>query len=186
MWNLTGLIIVEASGKRKDSTSLPRLAYCLVALFAIGLCGYLLANVFGPEWESKPSRIQWPARQLSDDFTAVWKSQEPGPLQIVAADGWLGGLIAADARPRASVWIDEASSSRPGLRLPGSHARARWSYGVSGATDAPLAELAGIPGLRLLGVKSFRWPATPQAEPLRIGFGIVAPAAPASSNSSTR
>jgi 4-amino-4-deoxy-L-arabinose transferase-like glycosyltransferase len=186
MWNLTGLIIVEAAGARRDSASLPRLAYCLVALFAIGLCGYMLANVFVPERENKPSRIQWPAQQLSEGFMAVWESHEHRPLQIVAADGWLGGLVAADARPRASVWIDASFVKSPWItpaRIAREGALVLWRIRT---TDAPPSQLAKIPGLRVLGVKSFGWPTTPRAQPLRIGYGIVAPSAPDSSNSSIR
>ena len=185
MWNLTGLVIVEAAGTRRDSASLPRLAYCLPVLFAVGLCGYLLANVFVPEREGKPSRIQWPAQQMADSFAAIWENREHRPLGIVAADGWLGGLIATDAHPRASVWIDASFVKSPWItpaRLSRQGALVLWRVRT---TDAPPPTLAQIPGLRVVGVKSFGWPATPKAQPLRIGYGIVAPTAPDSSNSST-
>ncbi len=175
MWNLTGLIIVEAAGTRRDYASLPRLAWCLVALFVIGLCGYLLANVFVPERENKPSRIQWPAQEMSDALGRIWQDREHRPLQIVAADGWLGGLIAMDGRPRPSVWIDASFIKSPWItpaRLARDGALVVWRIRNG---DAPPASLSQIPGLAVLGVKSFAWPAMPGAQPLRIGYGVVPP-----------
>ncbi len=173
MWNLTGLIIVEAA--RRDFASLPRLAYCVAGLFVIGLCGYLLANVLGPEWENRPSRIQWPAQELSQSFVAIWESQEHRPLQIVAADGWLAGLVAMDTRPRPSVWIDASFVKAPWItsdRVSSEGALVLWRIRKN---DGPPDPLSRIPGLEVLGTKSFAWPAAPKAQPLRIGYGIVAP-----------
>jgi hypothetical protein len=185
MWNLTGLIIVEAAGARRELASLPRLAYCLAALFVIGIAGYLLANVFVPERENRPSRIQWPAHDLSGGFATLWESQEHRPLRIVAADGWLGGLVAMDMRPRPSVWTDASFIKAPWItpaRVGREGALVLWRIREG---DAPPSPLAKIPGLRVLGVKSFGWPSTPGAPPLRIGYGIVAPDAQNGSNSST-
>jgi len=175
MWNLTGLIIVEAARTRRISASLPRLAYCVAGLFVIGLCGYLLANVFVPDWENRPSRIQWPAKTLADSFAATWDSHEHRPLQIIAADGWIGGLIAMDSKPRPSVWIDANFNKAPWItpaRLAREGALVLWRVHKG---DGPPSSLAQIPGLKIVGVKSFDWPSAPRAEPLRIGYGIVAP-----------
>lgn len=179
MWNLTGLIIVEAVGADRHTASLPRLALCVTGLFAVGLCGYLLANVFVPQWENKPSRIQWPARQLSESFAGTWENREHRPLAIVASDSWLGGLVAADARPRPSVWIDASFVKSPWItpdRVAREGALVLWR--IRGGTGPPAA-MSRIPGFEILGTKSFAWPSTPGAEPLRVGYGIVPPRAAA-------
>lgn len=184
MWNLTGLMIVEAS--RRDFVSLPRLAGSVAALFVIGLCGYLLANVLVPDWENRPSRIQWPAQQLAQSFAATWENREHHPLQIVAADGWLAGLVAMDARPRPSVWIDASFVKAPWItpdRIAHEGALVLWRIRKS---DAPPDPLSQIPGLQILGTKSFAWPGAPKARPLRIGYGIVAPVTANSRDSSTQ
>ncbi len=185
MWNLTGLMIVAASGARRDFASLPRLACCLIALFAIGICGYLLSNVFGPEWENKPSRIQWPAQHLSDGFTGIWENDARQPLRIVAADGWLGGLVAMDSRPRPSVWTDASFVKSPWItpeRLAREGALVLWRIRNG---DGPPSPLSHLPGLKILGTTLFAWPSTPKAQPLRIGYGIIAPSPVSSRNSST-
>jgi 4-amino-4-deoxy-L-arabinose transferase-like glycosyltransferase len=178
MWNFIGLVIVMLAGERRDLMSFPRLAFCISALFAIGLGGYLLANVFVPEWQSKPSRIQWPAREMAERFSADWESREHEPLQIVAGDGWLGGLIAMDAKPRPSVWTDASFVKSPWItqaRVAQQGALVVWRIRDN---DNPPAPLAQIPGLHLLGVEAFDWPSTPKARQLRIGYGIVAPRSP--------
>jgi hypothetical protein len=175
MWNLTGLVIVQATASGRDLVSGYRLGLCLSVLFVIGLGGYLLANVFVPEWENKPSRIQWPARELSESFSETWRNREHTPLGIVAADGWLGGLIAMDARPRPSVWIDASFVKSPWItsaRVAQEGALVVWR--VRDGSGPPSA-LARTPGLRVLGVKSFGWPSTPRAQPLRVGYGLVRP-----------
>jgi hypothetical protein len=185
MWNLTGLIIVEAAGARRDFAPLPRLAYCLVVLFAIGLGGYLLSNVFVPEWENKPSRTQWPAQHLSDGFTRIWENNAHQPLRIVAADGWLGGLIAMDSRPRPSVWTDASFVKSPWItpdRLARDGALVVWRIRDGDGLPSPLSHL---PGLKVLGTTLFAWPSTPKAQPLRIGYGIIAPTPRSSRTSST-
>lgn len=175
MWNLTGLILVQAAVPGRDSVSLPRLKICVAALFVIGLAGYALANAFVPQLENRPSRIQWPDRELAQTFTTIWQTETHRPLRIVAADGWLGGLIAMRADPRPSVWIDA------------SYAKAPWITTQAVARDGalivwrvkdgpqPPAAYQHLPGLEILGVKSFAWPRTPKALPLRIGYGIVMP-----------
>jgi 4-amino-4-deoxy-L-arabinose transferase-like glycosyltransferase len=174
MWNLTGLIVVEAGRERREFAALPRLAYCLIAVFGIGLCGYLLTNVFVPQWKNRPSRIQWPAQGLAQSFTAAWESREHVPLQIVAADGWLAGLVAMDARPRPSVWIDASFVKSPWItpnRVARQGALVLWRVQKN---DSPPVSLGRLPGLKVLGTKSFVWPSTPGAQPLRIGYGIIA------------
>jgi 4-amino-4-deoxy-L-arabinose transferase-like glycosyltransferase len=175
MWDLTGLIIVETAGANRDLAALPRLAYCIAGLFVIGICGYLLTNVFVPEWENRPSRIQWPAEQLSNSFAAIWEGQEHRPLRIVAADGWLGGLVAMDLRQRPSVWIDASFAKSPWIaptRLAREGALVLWRAKNG---DSPPSPFGQIPGFEFLGMKSFGWPSTPKAQPLRIGYGVIPP-----------
>jgi 4-amino-4-deoxy-L-arabinose transferase-like glycosyltransferase len=175
MWNLVGLAIVQAAAARHDMVSLPRLGYCTAVLFVIGLAAWLLTNVFVPGIENKPSRIQWPQRELSQDFAAAWQNQVHRPLRIVAADGWLGGLVAMGAHPRPSVWIDASSVKSPWItpeRVAREGALVLWRVRTN---DAPPPALASLKRLRIEGVKSFAWPNTPKAQPLRIGYGMILP-----------
>lgn len=177
MWNLTGLAIVEAAWVSRKNPVWSRLALCVSGLFVLGLLVWLLSNVFVPQFEGKPSRIQWPARAMSQSFTAIFVRETHRPLRIVAADGWMSGLVAMNVRPRPSVWIDASFVKSPWItpqRVAREGALVLWR--VRDGSGAP-QELARLPGLRTLGVRAFAWPATPKAPPLRIGYGVIPPRA---------
>jgi 4-amino-4-deoxy-L-arabinose transferase-like glycosyltransferase len=170
MWNLTGLVLVEAARTQWDSARLQRLAVCICGFFVVGLLAFLLTNVFVPERENRPSRIQWPAKDMSETFAATWTKLEHRSLEIVAADGWTAGLVAMDAQPRPSVWIDGSFAKSPWItpdRVAQDGALVLWR--IHGDTKPP------APGLCVMGVKAFAWPFTPRAKPLLIGYGIVPP-----------
>jgi hypothetical protein len=175
MWNLVGLALVRSAVARWQTASLPRLGVCVTGLFAIGLAGYQLANVWVPEFQNRPSRIQWPDGELSRSFAAIWRERTGRPLRIVAADGWLGGLVAMGTEPRPSVWIDASYVKAPWItpeKVAQEGVLVLWRLR---SQELPPPELASLHGLTISGVKSFNWPRTPDAQPLRIGYGIVLP-----------
>ncbi|HWE05850.1 MAG TPA: hypothetical protein VG274_04025, partial [Rhizomicrobium sp.] len=133
------------------------------------------ATAFVPQLENRPSRTQWPDRALAGTFESIWQVETHRPLRIVAADGWLGGLIAMRSEPRPSVWTDASYAKSPWI-TPQAVTRdgALIVWRVKDDPQPPAA-FQHLPGLEVLGVKSFAWPRTPNAPPLRIGFGIIAP-----------
>lgn len=175
MWNLTGLLLVAACRARWPQLSMPRLYAWTAALFVILPFAYVLSTSLVPEWRNKASRTQWPDRAMAADFADAWATRTHRPLAIVASGGWLGGLIAMRLEPRASVFTDGNMRHAPWIdraRLQREGALVVWQTGVG---DSPPASLA-LPGLKVMGVKSFAWPCEPRARPLRVGWGIVAPA----------
>jgi len=176
MWNLTGLLIVLSAGKSRETIAPNRLAAGAVALFAIGLAGFALANVLVPEYENRPSRLQWPDRKMAQDFEAVWRAEIHEPLRIVASDGWLGGLVAMRSNPRPQVWIDGDYRKAPWITPEAvAHEGALVLWRIRSRQGIPRT-LAAFKGIRILGQKSFVWPDTPKAAPLQIGYAIVPPA----------
>jgi 4-amino-4-deoxy-L-arabinose transferase-like glycosyltransferase len=175
MWNLTGLLIVLSAGEGRQTAAPNRLAAGSAALFTLGLAGFALANVFVPQFENRPSRLQWPDREMARDFEAVWRTEFHRPLHIVASDAWLGGLVAMRANPRPSVWIDTDYRKAPWI-TPDAVARdgALVIWRVRSGQGIPRA-FAGVKGMQILGQKSFVWPDTPKAPPLQVGYGIVSP-----------
>jgi 4-amino-4-deoxy-L-arabinose transferase-like glycosyltransferase len=174
MWNLTGLLLIYALFARAPAVSLSSLYAWVAALFVIMPLAYVLSTSLVPEWRNKPSRTQWPDRAMASTFSSAWMAETHRPLAIVASDGWLGGLIAMRLAPRASIFIDGDVRHAPWIdaaRLKREGALVVWQ---TGAGDSPPADLA-LPGLKMMGVKSFSWPREPRAKPLRIGWGILAP-----------
>jgi 4-amino-4-deoxy-L-arabinose transferase-like glycosyltransferase len=177
MWNLTGLLIVYAMQPRWRETSLGQLYVWVVALFVIMPFAYVLSTDLAPAWRGKPSRTQWPDRALAETFSAAWTHEVHRPLTIVAGDGWLGGLIAMRTLPRASIFIDADPRHAPWItraRLAREGALVVWQ---THANDSPPATL-NLPGMRIMGVKTFTWPREPRAKPLRVGWAILAPLDP--------
>jgi len=176
MWNLTGLVVVMSSTATWKYLSPKWLSVGLVALFTIGLAGFVLVNVLVPELENRPSRIQWPDRSIARTSSGVWRQQTDRPLKIVASDGWLAGLVAMRSVPRPSVWIDADYRKAPWI-TPEAIARdgVLLFWRVRPGQSQPKAFMA-IKGIRILGEKSFVWPETPRAAPLMIGYAIVPPA----------
>lgn len=175
MWNLTGLLLASAAFQCGANPRWPRLALSTALLFVLGLAVWLLSNVFVPQIEQKPSRIQWPARAMSQSFAAVFAAETHAPLRIVAADGWLAGLVAMDARPRPSVFIDASFEKSPWVtpqRLARQGALVLWRVR---ANSSPPPALRHLTDMRAVGIMSFAWPATPGAAPLRIGYAVVRP-----------
>src|SRR5215469_8170769 len=84
MWNLTGLVIVLGAAESWRRVNPKWLGAGAVIMFAIGLAGFVLANVLVPRLEHRPSRLQWPDRDLAQTFGAVWRQQVHAPLRIVA------------------------------------------------------------------------------------------------------
>jgi hypothetical protein len=178
MWNLTGLLIVYAMQPRWAETSERQLYAWVIALFVIMPLAYVLSTAWVPEWRGKPSRTQWPDRAMAQEFSTDWTNATHRPLDIVAGDGWLGGLIAMRLAPRASIYIDGDPRHAPWItpeKLAREGALVVWQ---THANDSPPATL-NLPGMRIMGVKTFTWPREPRAKPLRIGWGILPPSEPA-------
>ena len=177
MWNLTGLLIVYAMKTRLERVQLVSLYAWVAALFVIMPLAYVLSTALVPEWRGKPSRTQWPDRALAETFSAAWMAQTHAPLRIVESDGWLGGLIAMRLEPRASIFIDGNPRHAPWItrgRLAREGALVVWQ---TSKTDSPPPALS-LPGMRMMGVKTFPWPREPKTKPLRIGWAILPPARP--------
>jgi 4-amino-4-deoxy-L-arabinose transferase-like glycosyltransferase len=174
MWNLTGLLIVTAMKPRWPEVSLRALYVWVAVLFVVMPIAYVLSTSIVPEWRGKPSRTEWPDRAMAAAFSAAWQADIHTPLRIVAGDGWLAGLIAMRTDPRASVFIDGDPRHAPWItpaRLSREGALVVWQ---THGNDSPPATLR-LPGLRIMGMKTFAFPRNPRAGRLDIGWGVVAP-----------
>jgi 4-amino-4-deoxy-L-arabinose transferase-like glycosyltransferase len=176
MWNLTGLLIVLSAASRWETAATKYMGAGAVTLFAMGLAGFFLAYVLVPKLENRPSRIEWPDREIAQTFGAAWQRQVHLPLRIVASDGWLGGLVAMRSVSRPSVWIDADYAKAPWITpqaVTHDGVLVLWRIRPGQAIPPGLATLKNI---RILGQKSFTWPDNPGAEPLAIGYAILPPA----------
>jgi 4-amino-4-deoxy-L-arabinose transferase-like glycosyltransferase len=171
MWNLTGLLIVYASRPSWSQTSMPRLVACIAVAFILLPAAYVLATATIPAMKGKPSRTQWPDRAMATAFDDAYDRETRSPLRIVAADGWLGGLVAMRDRSRPSVFTDGNMQESPWItpaRLAREGALVLWR----GDRPVPPRYLA-LSGFKVMGSKAFAWPGNPKAGSLVIGWGVI-------------
>ena len=175
MWNLTGLLLVRASMPRWKDISLGRLYVCAAVLFVALPTAYELASTYAPEWRGSHPRTEWPDRAMAQDLSAAWTKATGRPLQIVAGDSWIAGLIAMRTNPRPSVFIDANYRHAPWIsteRLRQEGALVVWQI----SKKAPLpSENLMLPGVQVMGSMDIAWPYSNKIEPLHIGWGIVRP-----------
>jgi hypothetical protein len=174
MWDLTGLLIVYAMKPRWSSVSMRALRYWIAALFVILPLSYVLATSWGPELEGFPSRTEWPDRAMAKSFSSEWHAHIHRPLDIVAGNAWLAGLVAMRMTHRPSVFIDASFYKSPWItpdRLRRDGALVIWQIRK---TTAPPARL-NLKGLRVMGENTFTWPRDPSIPPLKVGWGILSP-----------
>ena len=175
MWNLTGLLLVRASMSRSKDISLGRLFVCAAVLFVALPMAYELASTYGPEWRGSRPRTEWPDRAMAQDLSAAWTKATGRPLQIVAGDSWIAGLIAMRNEPRPSVFIEANYQHAPWInpeRLSREGALVVWQ--ITKKAPLPPSNLM-LPGIRLMGSTNIGWPYSNKVEPLHIGWGIVPP-----------
>jgi 4-amino-4-deoxy-L-arabinose transferase-like glycosyltransferase len=174
MWDLTGLLIVYAMKPRWSFVSMRALLSWIAALFVVLPLCYILATSWGPELEGFPSRTEWPDRAMAKAFSKEWKARVNGPLDIIAGNAWLAGLIAMRMHHQPSVFIDASYYKAPWItphRLKDEGALVVWQIRK---TNAPPARL-NLKGLRVMGEKTFAWPREPATPPLKVGWGILPP-----------
>lgn len=171
MWDLFGLLLVYATRTRWSQVSWKRLSVCMGAAFVLLPAAYVLSTAIVPAMRGKPSRTQWPDTAMAHAFEDAFRQMTGHPLRIVAADGWLGGLIAARSASRPSVFTDGSLAEAPWItpeRLAQQGALVLWQN----AGPIPRS-LRAIPGFEPRGTKQFAWPGSAWRKPLVIGWGIV-------------
>jgi len=175
MWNLTGLLLVRASLPGRQQISLGRLSACCAVLFVVLPAAYEIASTYGPEWRGSRPRTEWPDRAMASGLSSAWEKATGQPLQIIAGDSWIAGLIAMRSTPRPSVFIDANYQYAPWIspeKLDRSGALVVWQ--VTKRARVPPANLM-LPRIEMMGTMNFAWPYSNKIEPLQIGWAIVRP-----------
>jgi 4-amino-4-deoxy-L-arabinose transferase-like glycosyltransferase len=175
MWNLIGLLLVQSVRLERPDMALRRVVQCTLALLVILPLVFVFTNFIGPQMRGRPARMAWPDRAMAARLSADFQAQTGRPVDIVAGDSWIAGLIALRTSPRASVYTDADPAHAPWVtpqRIAQSGLLTVWRAKGDGA---PPPELAAIPGMRAMGVECFAWPKAHRAASLRIGWGIVRP-----------
>ncbi|WP_191905885.1 glycosyltransferase family 39 protein [Nitrincola iocasae] len=172
MWNLSGLLLVAwlitpLSGSRQKkllrNTLVMVLLLVMLRLVDMSLLPYL---------KNKPPRIGWPDKAMAVELEQIWSNHTACPLDIVASEYWLGGLMALRASTQPSVLIDGRLDYSPWIdeeRLTQSGALLIWQQG----DDVP-SHLARLGAVDSQGAITLDWPMG-SADPLQLHWAIVTP-----------
>lgn len=184
MWAFTGLLVVA----------------CIPAAWWPALRGRLLRGMtvwlvlvtvlaatylaYGAQWKHKPSRMDWPAQALGASAYADWERVSSCPLDVVAGDNWLSGLIATRSPSGPSVLVTGQPSYSPWVTRERLYAHgALWVWEPEREGDAaqppqPLRDVEVGDALRTHeGTWQIPWPYDPAGTPLTVRWRAYVPAA---------
>lgn len=173
MLNLSGLLLVRAARPVVTASWLKRFAIATAALFILFPACYVFATVIGPRLRHHPSRTGWPERAMAERLGQDWTRSTSKPLEIVAGDSWIAGLVAMGSQPRPSVFIDADYRKAPWI-TPGRLA-CEGALFVWDMRKESNWRVANFPGTRMMGEEQFAWPGRTDLKPLKLGWGILTP-----------
>lgn len=181
MWPFSGLLIASLLPTGWLANLRPRLLRGLLIwlLLVSVLAGLYLA--FGAQLRQRPARMDWPTRALVTEAQRSWSQWSNCPLDTVAGDYWLAGLIATAHRSAPSVLIDGDPRFSPWATPERLRAKGALWVGLSQAAAAtmPAALEAAVQSGDLemhSGEWQIPWPYRPHGAPLTVQWRVFSPA----------
>lgn len=171
MFNLSGLLIVSWWITPLSGPSQRRLLRGTLVMVFLLVTLRMVDMTLLPYLKDKPSRTGWPDKALATELEQAWNSKTNCPLDIVAGEYWLGGLVSLRASTRPSVLIEGRMDFSPWIdtqRLRESGALLVWQGDTMPAGLMDLGPVSQQGRLELL------WPMA-NAEPLDLGWAILPP-----------
>ena len=191
MWAFSGLLVAASLPALWLQPLRPRLlrAMAVWLVLASVLCGAYLAC--GAQWRQRPSRTDWPAAALGAQAQGAWRTLSHCPLDTVAGDYWLAGMVVVASPDRPSVLIPEDARFSPwatAQRLQAHGALWVWQQQTPAPAPAappgppmppaPLDQLQDGPDMRWHeGVWRLAWRHDPAGPPLVVHWRAYVPAA---------
>ncbi len=191
MWAFSGLLVAAWLPGRWVAplrTPVLRGTAAWLMLATVLSLGYL---AFGAQLRHKPARTDWPQAALAAQAAATWDALSHCPLDVVAGNYWLAGLVAVPLAQRPSVLVTGDARFSPWVtpqRLL--HGGALWlrEDDEAPAPPAPLGDPTVLAALQEhRGQWQLPWPHDAQAPALTLHWRAYVPArcsraAPAPSN----
>lgn len=183
MWAFSGLLAVACvPGPRLEQMqrALLRGTACWLLLVTALLVVYLN---WGAQLRQRPARTDWPATAMAQQAQQTWQQVAGCPLDTVAGDYWLAGILSAGLPERPSVLIDGDPRFSPWIspqRLQQHGALWIWHERPDRPAPAsPPQPLASASRDGVLqhhqGVWQIAWPHAPQEAPLTLHWHAYVP-----------
>lgn len=183
MWAFSGLLVVACLPDARLSAMQPTMLRGMALWLAVVTIFMLVYMSWGGQLRKRPGRVDWPAAAIAQQAQEAWQRHSLCPLDTVAGEYWLAGLVSAygstrpsvliDGDPRFSPWVDlERLQQRGALWL--------WQDKPGGRAAQPPQPLASLPlddGRKIYeGVWQIQWPYAPAADPLILHWRAYVPA----------
>lgn len=185
LWAFSGLLVAAAIPSDWLTPMRPRLLRGLAVWLVLisTLSGAYLA--YGAQWRGRPARTDWPAASLGEQSQKAWRSVSTCPLDTVAGNYWLAGLVTVASPDQPSILIDGETRFSPWItpqRLQAHGALWVWQPQAPGEPAAePPALLKAVqqgPGMVWHeGVWALAWPYAPSGPALIVHWRAYVPRA---------
>ena len=182
MWALSGLWCAALLPTARVAVMQPKVLRA-IALWLTLVSLFLMVYVsFGAQLRKRAARMDWPAAAMAAQADQTWQQVSRCPLDTVAGDYWLVGILSAHGQTRPSVLIDTDPKFSPWItpqRVQAQGALWVWQDGQQPQTPPePLASVAQQTGMPVhAGTWQIPWPYDPQAQPLTLHWRAYVPAA---------
>ncbi len=105
MWAFSGLLVLAWLPQRWLAAMRWPLLRALAVWLALATLLSLAYLGWGAQWRQRPARTDWPQAALAAQAQAQWQALSTCPLQVVAGNYWLAGLVAVPLPSQPSVLI---------------------------------------------------------------------------------
>ena len=183
MWAFSGLLVVACVPAQRLAWMRPSLLRALAVWLVLVTAFMTVYMGWGAQLRGRPARVDWPALTLAQQADRTWQQLSTCPLDTVAGDYWLTGLVSAFGASRPSVLIDGDARFSPWVDTQRLQTRgALWFWQAKpGATapqpPEPLASLA-LDDLQVQeGSWQIAWPHAIADAPLQLRWRAYIPLA---------
>jgi 4-amino-4-deoxy-L-arabinose transferase-like glycosyltransferase len=88
------------------------LKFWLIVFISLPI-GLGVLTEFGMDWDQKPRRTNAPAEHISEAIEEIWDKHVDAPLEIVAGNTWLTGLVSTYVDERPHVYVQGKKAYNP-------------------------------------------------------------------------
>lgn len=183
MWAFSGLLIVACVPTQRLAWMRPSLLRAMAVWLVLVTVFMTVYMSWGAQLRGRAARVDWPGPALALQADRTWQQLSTCPLDTVAGDYWLAGLVSAFGPSRPSVLIDGNPRFSPWVNTQRLHARgALWFWQAKPGAAAPqppepLAS-AALDNLQVQeGTWQIAWPHAPADAPLQLQWRAYIPLA---------
>ena len=184
MWAWSGLLLMAWLPEERVTAMQPKLLRGMAVWLVLITLFMVVYMAWGAQLRKRPGRVDWPSAVIAQQADQTWQQHSQCPLDTVAGDYWLAGLVSAYGATRPSVLIDGDPRYSPWVgrgRLQQHGALWIWMDKSGGAQAKPPEPLASLPPDAKVrvheGTWAIAWSHIPTGKPLELHWRAYVPLA---------